>query len=44
MVILQQIYRRYVLAQTTDPRFADFGQAAAYLGGRCRRLIGGSTL
>jgi aminoglycoside phosphotransferase (APT) family kinase protein len=44
MVILQQIYRRYVLAQTTNPRFADFGQAAAYLGGRCRSLIGGSTL
>ena len=44
MVILQQIYRRFVLAQTTNPRFADFGRAAAYLGQRCRSLIGGSSL
>jgi aminoglycoside phosphotransferase (APT) family kinase protein len=44
MVILQQIYRRFVLAQTTNPRFAEFGQAAAYLGRRCRSRIGESTL
>ncbi len=44
MVILQQIYRRFVLAQTTNPRFAEFGQAAAYLGGRCRNLIAESAL
>jgi aminoglycoside phosphotransferase (APT) family kinase protein len=44
MVILQQIYRRFVLSQTTNPRFADFGHAAAYLGGRCRKLIGASNL
>jgi aminoglycoside phosphotransferase (APT) family kinase protein len=44
MVILQQIYRRFVLAQTTNPRFADFGHAAAYLRGRCRNLIGASNL
>jgi aminoglycoside phosphotransferase (APT) family kinase protein len=44
MVIIQQIYRRFVLGQTTNPLFADFGQAAAYLGQRCRRLIKGSTL
>jgi aminoglycoside phosphotransferase (APT) family kinase protein len=44
MVILQQIYRRFVLAQTTNPRFADFGQAAAYLGRRCRNRIGASML
>jgi aminoglycoside phosphotransferase (APT) family kinase protein len=44
MVILQQIYRRFVLAQTTNPRFAEFGQAAAYLGRRCRSLIGESIL
>jgi len=44
MVILQQIYRRFVLAQTTNPRFADFGHAAAYLGGRCRNLIARSSL
>jgi len=44
MVIIQQIYRRFVLGQTTNPRFADFGRATAYLGQRCRRLISGSTL
>jgi aminoglycoside phosphotransferase (APT) family kinase protein len=44
MVIIQQIYRRFVLGQTTNPRFADFGQAAAYLGQRCRALIMHSTL
>jgi aminoglycoside phosphotransferase (APT) family kinase protein len=44
MVILQQIYRRFLLGQTTNPRFADFGDAAAYLGRRCRNLIGASTL
>jgi aminoglycoside phosphotransferase (APT) family kinase protein len=44
MVIIQQIYRRFVLGQTTNPKFADFGQAASYLGSRCRRLIKGSTL
>jgi aminoglycoside phosphotransferase (APT) family kinase protein len=44
MVILQQIYRRFVLGQTTNPRFADFGQAVAYLGRRCRYLIGSSSL
>jgi aminoglycoside phosphotransferase (APT) family kinase protein len=43
-VIIQQIYRRFVLGQTTNPRFADFGRAAAYLGQRCRRLIDASTL
>jgi aminoglycoside phosphotransferase (APT) family kinase protein len=44
MVIIQQIYRRFVLGQTTNPRFADFGRAGAYLGRRCRRLILESTL
>jgi aminoglycoside phosphotransferase (APT) family kinase protein len=44
MVIIQQIYRRFVLGQTTNPRFADFGQATAYLLKRCRRLIRASTL
>jgi aminoglycoside phosphotransferase (APT) family kinase protein len=44
MVIIQQIYRRFVLGQTTNPRFAAFGQAVAYLGQRCRRLIMASTL
>ncbi|RDJ00303.1 phosphotransferase family protein [Dyella solisilvae] len=39
MVIVQQIYRRYALGQTTNPQFAGFGDAARYLGMRCRRLI-----
>ena len=44
MVIIQQIYRRFMLGQTTNPQFSGFGQAAAYLGKRCRRLIEGSNL
>jgi aminoglycoside phosphotransferase (APT) family kinase protein len=39
MVIIQQIYRRFALGQTTNPRFADFGRSAVYLGRRCRNLI-----
>ncbi|WP_130619497.1 phosphotransferase family protein [Dyella amyloliquefaciens] len=39
MVIIQQIYRRYALGQTTNPQFAGFGDAARYMGMRCRRLI-----
>ena len=39
MVILQQIYRRFALGQTTNPQFAGFGDAARYMGKRCRRLI-----
>jgi len=41
MVIIQQIYRRYALGQTTNPQFAGFGDAAKYMGLRCRRLIAG---
>lgn len=44
MVIIQQIYRRFALGQTSNPQFAGFGQAARYMGGRCRRIIGRSTL
>lgn len=44
MVIIQQIYRRYALGQTRDPQFAGFGDAARYMGARCRRIIAGSTL
>lgn len=44
MVIIQQIYRRFVLGQTTNPQFAGFGQAAGYMGQRCRRLIAASSL
>src|SRR5207253_2551546 len=39
MVIIQQIFRRFTLGQTTNPQFAGFGQAAAYMGQRCRRII-----
>jgi aminoglycoside phosphotransferase (APT) family kinase protein len=44
MVIIQQIYRRYALGQTTNPQFAGFGDAATYMGQRCRRLIARSSL
>ena len=44
MVIAQQIYRRFVLGQTTNPQFAGFGLAADYMGKRCRRLIALSSL
>jgi len=39
MVIIQQIYRRFALGQTTNPQFAGFGDAARYMGQRCRRVI-----
>ncbi len=39
MVIIQQIYRRFALGQTTNSQFAGFGDAARYMGKRCRRLI-----
>lgn len=39
MVIIQQIYRRYALGQTTNPQFAGFGDAARYMAQRCRRLM-----
>jgi aminoglycoside phosphotransferase (APT) family kinase protein len=38
-VILQQIYYRYFNGQTSDPRFAGFGQAVQSLGEHCQRLI-----
>ena len=44
MVIIQQIYRRFVLGQTTNPQFAGFGVAVAYMGNRCRKLIAASSL
>jgi aminoglycoside phosphotransferase (APT) family kinase protein len=43
-VIIQQIYRRFVLGQTTNPQFAGFGQAVAYMSQRCRKLIAASSL
>jgi aminoglycoside phosphotransferase (APT) family kinase protein len=44
MAIVQQIWRRYALGQTTNPQFAGFGDAARYMGARCRRLIAASRL
>jgi aminoglycoside phosphotransferase (APT) family kinase protein len=44
MVIIQQIYRRFALGQTTNPQFAGFGHAARYMGERCRRIIARSVL
>ena len=44
MVIIQQIHRRFVLGQTHNPQFAGFGDAAKYMGQRCRRLITRSGL
>ncbi|HLR84890.1 MAG TPA: phosphotransferase family protein [Nocardioidaceae bacterium] len=38
-VILQQIYYRYHLGQTTNPDFAGFGATVDYLHGRCEELI-----
>lgn len=45
MVIAQQIYRRFVLGQTTNEQFAGFGDMVRVLGLRCRRMIetGGSA-
>ena len=39
-VIAQQIWYRYVHAQTTNESYALLGQVVAYLEARCRRLIG----
>ena len=43
-VIIQQIYRRFVLKQTTNPRFATYGTAVNDLGRRCQALIARSNL
>ncbi|MGA0588753.1 phosphotransferase family protein [Dyella sp. KRB-257] len=42
--IVQQIYRRFALGQTSNPQFAGFGDAAKYLAQRCRRRIAASEL
>ena len=42
--IIQQIYKRFHLKQTTNPRFADYGEAANELGRRCQALIARSKL
>lgn len=43
-VIMQQIYYRYYHGQTSDKRFAVFGQAINYLQKRCEGLIAKSSL
>jgi aminoglycoside phosphotransferase (APT) family kinase protein len=43
-VIIQQIYRRYVLKQTTNERYASYGAAVNNLGRRCQAAIATSTL
>ena len=40
-VIIQQIYRRYHLGQTTNPAFKHYWIAVHYLHLRCRRLMRG---
>lgn len=42
MAVIQQIHARYARGLTTNPQFAGFGDAARYLGQRCRRLIAAS--
>jgi aminoglycoside phosphotransferase (APT) family kinase protein len=41
-VIIQQIYRRYHLGQTTNPTFKRYWVAVNYFDVRCRRLIRGA--
>ena len=43
-VIIQQIYRRFVLGQTTDPRFSRYGPVVNQLTARCRAGIARSGL
>ena len=38
-VIIQQIYKRFALKQTTNPAFAAYGEAANAMGRRCQALI-----
>lgn len=44
MVIIQQIYRRFVLGQTSNPQFKGFGHAVRYMGGRCRSIMARSVI
>ncbi len=43
-VIIQQIYKRFCLGQTTNPRFARYGKNVNLIGRRCREAIGRSSL
>jgi len=38
-VVIQQIYYRFVNGQTSDPRFADFGDRVTYLARRAASLL-----
>jgi aminoglycoside phosphotransferase (APT) family kinase protein len=42
-VIVQQIYYRFVHGQTTNPRFAPFGQFCTVLSGRARAVAAGEA-
>lgn len=43
-VIIQQIYKRFALKETTNPRFAGYGAVVNDLGRRCREMIARSKL
>ena len=43
-VIIQQIYRRFYLKQTTNPRFASYGKMANEFGRRAQAMIARSKL
>ena len=43
-VIIQQIYKRFSLGQTTNPRFARYGENVNLIGRRCREAIARSAL
>ena len=43
-VIIQQIYKRFVLRQTTNPHFAQYGAMANQFGRRCQASIAKSGL
>ena len=38
-VVIQQIYYRFVNRQTSDPRFANFGDRVTYLARRAAALL-----
>ena len=38
-VVIQQIYYRFVVGQTDDPRFASFGDRVTYLARHAQRLV-----
>lgn len=42
--IIQQIYRRFVLGHTTNPRFAHYGGVVNQLAARCRAAVAASSL